>query len=76
MHALGLESVIDHPAGAQSSHAHLSSQQELVDKLTMGVKITGLSEGYLHASRLVARELGLAPGQTALLVNGRVSLVW
>ena len=74
MRALGLELALDDPVDAQSSQTHFSSQQELVDKLTGSVKITGLDEGYGRASRLVARELGVAPGQKVLLVNGRVSL--
>jgi len=31
---------------------------------------------FMKAGRLVARELGLAPGQSALVVNGRVSVPW
>jgi hypothetical protein len=65
--------VAEDPVDAQASQIHLSSQQELIDKLTGGVKITGLNQEYVRASRLVARELGVQPGQEVLLVNGRVS---
>jgi UDP-glucose:glycoprotein glucosyltransferase len=45
--------------------------------LTDGVNVDHLQlEGYVDyvkAGRLLARELGLAPGQSALVVNGRVS---
>jgi hypothetical protein len=77
--ALGLEveeNLVDAQAQAQAqAQAHLASRQEAIDKLTGGVKIGGLNPGYLHASRLVARVLGVSPGQQAVLVNGRVSFV-
>jgi len=45
--------------------------------LTEGVNVHQLKPeeyaDYVKAGRLVARELGLAPGQSALVVNGRVS---
>jgi hypothetical protein len=65
--------VAEDPVDAQASQMRLLSQQELMDKLTWGVKVTGLNQEYARASGLVARELGVQPGQEVILVNGRVS---
>jgi hypothetical protein len=50
------------------------------EALTEGVHLDHLKPeeyvDYVKAGRLVARELGLAPGQSALVVNGRVSVPW
>ncbi|KAG6833463.1 hypothetical protein H0H87_006830 [Tephrocybe sp. NHM501043] len=52
------------------------SQDEMVRELTEGVKKADFNPiyyaDYVKASRLVAREIGVAPGKQALLVNGRV----
>ncbi|GLB42376.1 putative UDP-glucose:Glycoprotein Glucosyltransferase [Lyophyllum shimeji] len=67
--ALGADATGD---GAQT----VLSQDEAVQPLTAGVKVADFDAGgyaeYVTSSRLVAREIGVAPGQQALLVNGRV----
>jgi hypothetical protein len=76
MLALGLGD----PAAANEQQAQnenqtpLMSQQEFVDKVTGGLKVNEMDPAYVRASRLVARELGVLPGQQVLLVNGRVSI--
>jgi hypothetical protein len=69
MHALGLE-VVEDAIGGQT---HLASRQETTDELTGGIEISEVNPEYMRASRLVAKELGVLPGQQAVLANGRVS---
>lgn len=68
------EDTVDVDAQAQTQ-THLTSHEDLISKLTGGESAESLESksGYLHACRLVAKELGLLPGERALLVNGRVS---
>ncbi|KAG6839745.1 hypothetical protein C0991_012004, partial [Blastosporella zonata] len=69
LRALG---VVGPTNGAQA----VLSQDEVIRALTEGVKVVDFDPvyyaEYVKASRLVAREIGVAPGQQALLVNGRV----
>jgi len=55
-------------------------QTDAYEALTEGVHLDHLKPeayaDYVKAGRLVARELALAPGQSALVVNGRVSVLW
>ncbi|KAJ6626996.1 glycosyltransferase family 24 protein [Mycena sp. CBHHK59/15] len=68
LRALGLDDPISPSDGAQIP----LSKDDLID----GVGISGYSPDdyakYLKSSRLIARDLQLAPGQQALIVNGRV----
>ncbi|KAJ7342428.1 glycosyltransferase family 24 protein [Mycena albidolilacea] len=70
LRALGLEAPVA-PAGGDGTQIPLK-----MEDLTDGVGIAGYSaeeyETYVRSSRLVARELQLAPGAQALVVNGRV----
>jgi UDP-glucose:glycoprotein glucosyltransferase len=69
LRALGLDAPV---SPSDDSQIPLSK-----DDLTDGVGISGYSsedyDKFLRSSRLVARDLQLAPGHQALLVNGRVS---
>jgi hypothetical protein len=71
LRALGLEAPVA-PGGGDGTQIPLK-----MEDLTDGVGIAGYSaeeyEAYVRSSRLVARELQLAPGAQALVVNGRVS---
>ncbi|KAG6918623.1 hypothetical protein DXG01_013034 [Tephrocybe rancida] len=63
--------------GGPSTEAQtLLSQDEVIRALTEGVKVADFNPiyyaDYVQASRMVVREIGVAPGQQALLVNGRV----
>ena len=47
-----------------------------LDEITSGITFADVDKGnyrrYLEASRVVAEEVGLAPGASGLIVNGRV----
>lgn len=65
------------PPSAENESQTILAQEPLIEKLT---KVDGSKEDgkktyrdYVLSSRLVAREIGLRPGQQALIVNGRVS---
>ena len=65
------------PPLAENESQTVLTQETLIEKLTKG---DGSKEDtketyrdYLLSSRSVAREIGLRPGQQALIVNGRVS---
>lgn len=52
------------------------SQEEIIHSLTGNMKVVDFDRGryaeYVKASRLFSREIQVAPGEHALLVNGRV----
>lgn len=79
--ALGLDSNIDGyvPPVSEGSQIPLG-KTDAYEALTEGVHLDHLKleeyVDYVKAGRLVARELGLVPGQSALVVNGRVSVPW
>ena len=56
------------------------TQESVIEKLTNGNSVKGDTRkgyhDYVISSSLVAREIGLRPGQQALIVNGRVSLIY
>jgi UDP-glucose:glycoprotein glucosyltransferase len=55
------------------------TKDEAFAKFTNGVKLDDVAPeeyiDYVRASRLVVRDLQFSPGQSGLVVNGRVSLV-
>jgi UDP-glucose:glycoprotein glucosyltransferase len=63
-------------SGGEQSQKVLS-QQATLEELMGGVSIDNVEvstyEWYAEASRRVVQQLGLAPGQQAVLLNGRVS---
>jgi UDP-glucose:glycoprotein glucosyltransferase len=73
LQALGL----DVPDIASPSAQAILSRDAALGEITGGVKLHEVDaeeySKFTSSSRLVARKLGLSPGQTALLVNGRVS---
>jgi hypothetical protein len=54
------------------------SQQMSIEALTGGVGVENMNaetyEDYFRRARLVTRELGIAPGKSSLIVNGRVCI--
>jgi UDP-glucose:glycoprotein glucosyltransferase len=65
------------PPSAENESQTVLTQESMIEKLTKG---DGSKEDskrvyrdYVLSSSLVAREIGLRPGQQALIVNGRVS---
>ncbi|KII87653.1 glycosyltransferase family 24 protein [Plicaturopsis crispa FD-325 SS-3] len=73
LRALGLESIVDTHNNPQ---VVLAKDEGSLDKLTGGVGLNDIDAAeyasYEKSCRLVARELGLAPGEQALIVNGRI----
>ncbi|RDB27081.1 UDP-glucose:glycoprotein glucosyltransferase [Hypsizygus marmoreus] len=73
LRALGLDEPVPAKDGPQ---AVLSSKEDIWHALTGGVKVadfdTNRYANYVRASRLVARDVGIAPGELGLMVNGRV----
>ncbi|KAJ7785207.1 UDP-glucose:glycoprotein glucosyltransferase-domain-containing protein [Mycena maculata] len=74
LRALGLDTATDAPA-VQSDGTQIPLVEDRED-LTDGVRISGYSaeeyDRFVRSSRLVVRDLQLAPGAKALVVNGRV----
>ena len=77
LRALGLDSSPSFDVDVAHVQTILT-QQEAVKAVTEGVKVTEFGEKeygeYIMTSRLLARELGMKPGERAVLVNGRVSI--
>jgi len=75
LRALGLD--VPPPVSPPSDGPQIPLSKDDDDDLTGGVGLSGYSaeeyDRFVRSSRLVARELQLAPGQQALVVNGRVS---
>jgi UDP-glucose:glycoprotein glucosyltransferase len=71
--ALGLKSSVYFDGSPQT----VIAKEDTIDDLTGGVFLKDLSKdaylNYVTSSLLVARELGLKPGEQALVANGRVS---
>lgn len=68
----------DQPLSAPAGQTILSENSMVYQLLQdIGLAMDGLSDSeayarYCHRSRLISRELGVAPGDQVLLVNGRV----
>jgi UDP-glucose:glycoprotein glucosyltransferase len=75
LQALGLFSSVPFAEGSQT----VISEQATINDLTGGVLLKDISKEaytkYLTSTHLLAREIGLRPGEQALVVNGRVRLV-
>ena len=71
--AVGLAS----PSLAENEPQTVLTQESLIEKLTeddgSNADSKRMYRDYVLSSRLAAREIGLRPGQQALIVNGRVS---
>jgi UDP-glucose:glycoprotein glucosyltransferase len=79
--ALGLDSNVDGyvpplPEGSQIPLGKTDAYEALTESVHLDHLKLEEYVDYVKAGRLVARELGLAPGQSALVVNGRVSAPW
>ena len=65
------------PSLEENGSQTVFTQESLIEKLTKDDGSNGdnkkMYRDYVLSSRLVAREIGLRPGQQALIVNGRVS---
>lgn len=73
LHALGLELAV----AADSPQVPLSGEgvlRELTGGVALGDMDSDAYAQYVRSSRLVVRELQLAPGEQALILNGRVSI--
>jgi len=75
-----LLSVFDgHTAGPTEGTQTPLDGKNTFDILTDGTPLDKFSSedyvAYVKQSRLLARELGLAPGQKCLVINGRVSIL-
>ena len=68
------------PSLEENESQTILTRESLIEKLTKDDDSNGDSKkmyrDYVLSSRLVAREIGLRPGQQGLIVNGRVSPVF
>ena len=68
-----------HTAGPVEGTQTSLGDENSFDTLTDGIPLDKFSSedyvAYVKKSRLIARELGLGPGQKCLVINGRVSIL-
>lgn len=68
------------PPSMERESQTVLTQGSMIDKLTKDDGSKGDTKkgyrDYVVSSSLVARDIGLRPGQQALIVNGRVSLIF
>ena len=71
LQAFGLDAApAEQAQGSQTPLSREGSLADLVDGITTGADVY---ESYVKSSVLLARELRLEPGQSAVVANGRVS---
>lgn len=73
LHAFGLNTLVVTDDGPQIIVSGEESLQELAKGIPLNEMDMNAYDHFVKSSRLVVRELQIAPGKQALLINGRVS---